>query len=159
MTSQPPASLVGCFSWAAHCLDYLHSDAKSDWYKTMQSLPVSTWFSGYGCAEQAMAMINAAGHEAFSPAYQYEISARARIVSGQRLPDHVCQYVDIRRLLTNEDRKALEKIETSKSDNMAEEMWEFLRGRLIDDVQMCPRHLQKCLGAGQIEDMFALLFE
>ena len=66
----------------------MEKHGKSPWFFQACDLPVSTWFSGYGCAELAFDFLNAAkrkrsGEElqdpdAFSVSHQFEINSKAR---------------------------------------------------------------------------------
>ena len=143
----PPGPLVQSFTWARECLKYLCDKDKANFLLQLESAPMSTWFSGYGCAEQAMAMINAArlekrSGEAFQPSHQYEINFKARQTSSFRLPEHTCQFIDIGRLLNVDDMKELKQLE-SASDELGEEVWKFLKGKKLQTTELCSRHKQR----------------
>lgn len=144
----PAGPLVESFTWAHRCVAYLRDHGKADVLCKFDGVPFSTFFSGYGCAELAVDMINAAvrSHtkkDPFSPTMQYEINARARTAAGERLPQHTCQFVDIQRLLKPEDRKHLVEIEKS-SPNVQDDIWEFLLKAKLDAGEGCTKHGQRC---------------
>ncbi len=158
----PSEALVESFKWAAKSVDWVSSHAKDSWLLSVKSLPCSSWFSGYGCAEMAMQMLNSALQKknsasmgnSFSPSYQFELAARARAASQPRLPPHCCQHVNILGMLSEKDRAELKEVEKN-SKNPSEEIWEFLlKKEFVKSSQQCTHHnmmsgLQK--GKGGVE--------
>lgn len=148
MASSPPESLVESFRWAHHAVQCCVDSKSAEWFLSPQAadLPVSTWFSGYGCAEIAIDMINAAkktccgtDRDTFVHSYQFEIASKARASSAKRLNDDVCQFIGILRVLSDDDRKALLKLE-AESSTTPDDVYEFLLGKVLQDGGMCCRH-------------------
>lgn len=143
-----PPPLVESFKWAKKCVEWCVQHAKSD-LLTRGEIQASTWFSGYGCAEQAFCMLNQAlqahnGTSLVSPSYQYEINAKARGCSQTHLPRHTCQHIDIMRVLCEEDRKELLHLEKSSSDP-GNDLWTFIIEREFADGDLCAKHRQRQL--------------
>lgn len=143
----PSDALVQSFSWARKCKDFLLQYGKSDWLFKLDELPTSSWFSGYGCAETAMKMINSAlreetGKNAFRATMQYEINARARAAAARQLPENTCQFVDILRLLSADSRKALAELEKN-TETTPNDLWQFLLKQTLLHEELCPKHMQR----------------
>ena len=142
----PPEELVASFRWAKCCVDYLDQQGELGWLKSMETLPISTWFSGYGCAETAFQMLESAlkgkretDGKSFSSSYQFEIAVKARQACLDRIDAHTCQHIDILRRLRDVDRIELEKIEQASS-NPSEDLWEFLLKKQFLSEGLCSRH-------------------
>jgi hypothetical protein len=141
----PPESLVQSFRWAEKTLEWCQKNAAGSWLMTMDTLPTSSWFSGFGCAELAMDMLNQArrncGAEGigFSPSYQFEIALKGRTSSSDRLPAHTCQHLDILRMLCEKDRNELKELEKTCT-NPSEEIWNFLCKKEFVKEEVCSRH-------------------
>ncbi|CAK9086423.1 unnamed protein product [Durusdinium trenchii] len=146
----PPEELVASFRWAKCCVDYLDQQGELGWLKSMETLPISTWFSGYGCAETAFQMLESAlkgkretDGKSFSSSYQFEIAVKARQACLDRIDAHTCQHIDILRRLRDVDRIELEKIEQASS-NPSEDLWEFLLKKQFLSEGLCSRHKNRC---------------
>lgn len=145
MDPGPPVSLVGSFRWAQKTVEWCKAHAESSWLMSFNSLPTSSWFSGYGCAEIAMEMLNKARVESgceghgFSPSYQFEIATKARSCAASRLDQHVCQHVDILTMLGEKDRQELKGFEKS-SKSPSEDIWDFLLKKGLVKDALCSRH-------------------
>lgn len=144
MEPGPSKRFVETFKWAKKCVEWVQSHSPSKWFWEMELLPTSTWFSGYGCCETGLRMLNSAkeklgGAAAFSPTFQFEINSRARQSISGTLPDHCCQHIDILRMLNDTDRVALKKLE-KESDKPSEDLWNFLLDKKLVTMAPCSRH-------------------
>ncbi|CAK9093208.1 AMSH-like ubiquitin thioesterase 2 (Deubiquitinating enzyme AMSH2) [Durusdinium trenchii] len=141
-----PQRLVNSFKWAQVCVEWADEQNLLAWVGTMKELPYSTWFSGHGCAELGLAMLAGAlrkvgkgGGDSFLPSYEFEISAKARGATVDRIPEHCCQYVDILRMLNESSRKSLQELEAT-CPKVSEDVWTFLLKQEFVYEQLCPRH-------------------
>ena len=137
MNCCPPQPLVNTSKWAHHAVEYLRHNSQggqAEWFLSPETsdLPISSWFSGYGCSEIAVEFLNAAkkaccgtSKNTLCSSYQYEINARARSCCARRLDDHACQFIDIMRALDDADRKGLLKLEADPSKT-SEDLFAFL---------------------------------
>ncbi len=144
MTHGPSDAFVETFRWASKCVEWHQSHSPSPWFMKMDNVPTSTWFSGFGCCEMALHMLNSAkqsldSRNAFSPSYQFEISSKARGAAGDRIPKHCCQHIDISRLLKEDDRKALKQLHAT-SEKPSDDVWNFILSKDLDHSQSCARH-------------------
>ncbi|CAK9060774.1 unnamed protein product, partial [Durusdinium trenchii] len=145
-----PQRLVNSFKWAQVCVEWADEQNLLAWVGTMKELPYSTWFSGHGCAELGLAMLAGAlrkvgkgGGDSFLPSYEFEISAKARGATVDRIPEHCCQYVDILRMLNESSRKSLQELEAT-CPKVSEDVWTFLLKQEFVYEQLCPRHRNRC---------------
>lgn len=144
MAHGPSDELIDTYRWARKCVQWHESHSPSPWFRKMDHVPTSTWFSGFGCCEMALHMLNSAkrvldSRDAFSPSYQFEIASKARGAAGERIPKQCCQYIDILRLLKEDDRKALKELHNT-SENPSEDVWNFILGKELERSQTCARH-------------------
>lgn len=143
-----PDSLLASFKWAEKAVEWCRAHGDSQFFDECERLPVSTWFSGYGCMEEALTMLNAAlsgpdGRQAFQSAYQVEIMAKASHFVEPRLSETVCQHADIMRFLTQEARETIDKIEKTEQ-GPAEPIWNYLKSIELEKSALCHRHRLRC---------------
>ena len=56
-----PPALIASYGWAHHCMRWLHDNDKAAFLLDPDTtIPMSTWFSGFGFAEWALEFIAAA---------------------------------------------------------------------------------------------------
>ena len=155
-------AFVKSFQWAHHCLKWLQEQGKGEYLlQPDTTIPLSTWFSGYSCPEWAVRFISAArtkltGSETpvCTPLYQYEWNARARHASLQYLPKTCCQHIDIRNLLSKDDRAKVEEIIQAGGDDVADKTWALLDTMTLkEESQTCSRHLMCCPFATSTADI------
>ncbi len=146
-----PQPLVGSFRWAHESTQWLNANAKSRFFFETDSIPTSSWFSGFGCSEKSLEFLNvarkAAGatEDAFIPVYQFEINAKCRNFCAASLPASVCQHIDILRMLKNPDREKVLKLiqEGAEGKETEEKIWNYLLGISLENGGLCSRHLQR----------------
>jgi hypothetical protein len=151
----PPQPLVDNFRWAHESVAWMKMHAKSTWFFETRDLPLSSWFSGYGCSELAAGFLNAARRrvagedekdsDAFSAAHQFEINVKARTAAKEQLPEHSCQFVDIMRILNDDDRKKLLKMEKDETKG-EKDFWDFLKTVDLSTHSLCAKHCERPRG-------------
>ena len=150
--SSLPDPLVKAFQWASLGAEWMQDNAKSTFFMDAAEIPVSTWFSGFGAVEQCATMLNAAkqelcgnADEVFVPVGQYEKCSRCRSFCAPRLPESVCQHIDILHVLKDEDREVLRRItsQAQPEDDLEKQVWELVSQCELQTEGMCGRHLRR----------------